>query len=51
MMDPTDESVPELCSTDYTPNPREIGDPLSECAAQRLTKGAMYPGDNLFRPI
>ena len=51
MMDPTDESVRELLSTDYTPNPREIGDPLSERAAQRLTEGTMYPGDNPFRPI
>jgi len=51
MMDPTNESVPELPSADYTPNPREIGDPLSEHAAQRLTEGTMYPGDNPFRPI
>ena len=50
MMEPTAEPAQEQ-TTDYTPRSVEIGDPLSERAALRLTEGVMYPGDNLYCPI
>ena len=50
MMEPTAEPAQEQ-TTDYTPRSVEIGDPLSERAALRLTEGVMYPGNNPYRPI